>query len=193
MEEEREIWLDIKGFRGYYQVSNFGRVKSLKRTVWDNRGCYRTVFERILKPVSNGHGYLRVWLSKNNKGKYYLIHQLVAQAFIQFVPEANTSYEVDHRNTERTDNRVSNLCFVTSSQNKLNPKTRERNINKPKKSKPVIAIDKVTGLIIEFPSTIEAERKLGISSSNICDCLKGRHNSSGGFYWMYADDNANAE
>ena len=184
--EEKEIWKDIKGYEGYYQVSNMGNVKSLNYR--------RTGKERIMKPGDNGKGYLRVGLSKDGKRKSCKVHRLVAEAFIQFVPEANTSYEVDHKNTDRTDNRVSNLCYVTSSQNKLNPKTRERNINNPNKSKPVIGIDKITGLIVEFPSTKEAERQLGISQNNICDCLKGRQKSAGGFYWYYSDvDNDTTE
>ena len=186
--EEKEIWKDIEGFEGLYQVSNMGRVKSLERTVWDSvRGYYRTVHERIRKPHKVRGGYIQVCLCKDGKKKGYLVHKLVAEAFIQFVPEANVSYEVDHRNTVRTDNRVANLCYVTSSQNKLNPKTRERNINHPNKSKPVIAIDKITGLIVEFASTMEAERQLGIGQNNICACLKGKYKSAGGFVWYYSD------
>ena len=185
--EEKEIWKDIEGYEGLYEVSNMGRVKSLERTVWDNRGYYRTVPERIMKGKKSGSGYLQVHLSKDGKKKWYLIHRLVAEAFIQFVPEANISYEVDHRNTVRTDNRVSNLCYVTSSQNSHNPKTMERNINHPKLSKPIFGVDKITGLIVEFPSIKEAERTLGISHGNICSYLKGKKKSCGGFYWMYAD------
>lgn len=187
----REEWRDIENYKGLYQVSNMGNIKSLERTVWNNSRGYRTVKERILKPRKNSCGYLQVNLCKDGKIKQYCIHKLVAQAFIQFVPEADTSYEIDHRNTEKTDNRVSNLCFVTSSQNKLNPKTRERHINHPKKSKAVMGIDKITGLILEFPSTHEAERKLGIAQTIIVQCCKGKYKSAGGFYWYYADTDAN--
>ena len=146
----KEIWKPVRNYEGLYEVSNMGRVKSLNYN--------RTGKERILKVMDNGRGYLKLTLWKDGKDKQCYVHRLVAEAFIQFVPEANVSYEVDHRNTEKTDNRASNLCFVTSSQNNLNPKTKERQTNNPKKSKPVIAIHKITGLILEFPSIHEAER-----------------------------------
>lgn len=184
----REEWRPVKDYEGLYEVSSLGRIKSLERTVWDNRGYYRTVQERILKPQDNGYGYLQVTLCKDGKIKHCYIHKLVASAFIQFVPEANTSYEVDHRNTERTDNKVSNLCFVTSSQNNLNPKTRGRNINNPKRSKPVLAVSKVTGDELKFPSIWEAERQLGIFNSSIVSCCKGKRKSAGGFTWFYVND-----
>ena len=181
--EEKEIWKDIEGFEGMYQVSNMGRVKSLERIVWNNRGYYRTLHEKIRKPVDNGYGYLQVKLHKDGKRKFYLIHRLVAQAFIQFVPQEGVMYDVDHRSTDRTDNRAINLCWVSRSQNMNNP------ITNSKLSKPVLGIDKVSGLILEFSSLMEAERTLGINSGNICNCLKGKCKSCGGFYWMYSNNN----
>ena len=177
--EEKEIWKDIEGFEGKYQVSNMGRVKSLN---YKNTGK-----EGIMKPVDKGRGYLYVHLSKDGNKKNCRINRLVAEAFIQFVPEANISYDVDHRNTVRTDNRVSNLCYVTRSQNNNNPKTRERKINNPKLSKPIIGVDKITGLIVEFLSVKEAERCTGIDKSSIIKCCKGKAKSAGNFYWYYAD------
>ena len=182
-----EEWRDIEGYTGLYQVSTWGRVKSLERMKWNGKG-YHKIPEKILKPSKKKDSYLQVKLHKDGKVKQYLIHRLVASAFIQFVPEANTSYEVDHRNTERTDNRVSNLCFVTSSQNNLNPKTRERQINHPNKSKAVICIDKVNGLIVEFPSSHEAERQLGIDQGHIIKCCRGKLKSCGGYIWHYLED-----
>lgn len=190
---ENEIWRDIKNYEGLYQVSSEGRVKSLERMKWNKGiGCYMTVPEKILKPRRRRDGYLDTQLWKNGKARRYLVHRLVSLAFIQFVPQVNTSYEVDHINTERTDNRVSNLCYVTSSQNNLNPKTRERNINHPNKSKAVICIDKVTGLIVEFPSAHEAERHIGINQASICRCCQGKRKSAGGFYWHYLEDQKEA-
>ena len=174
-----EIWKDIVGYEGKYQVSNLGRIKSLN---------YRHAGkEQILKAVRNSKGYLQVKLYKDGKVKHYAVHRLVSEAFIQFVPEDKVSYEVDHRNTVRTDNRACNLCFVTSSQNKLNPKTRERNINNPKKSKQVIGINKVSGLIMYYESAREAERAIGVNLSNIVQCCKGNRKSAGGYFWQYIE------
>ena len=166
-----EIWKDIEGFEGKYMVSNWGRVKSLNYR--------RTGKEGILKAV--GNDYLMVNLCKDGKGKSYNIHRLVAQAFIQFVPQKGVIYDVDHRNTDRTDNRAINLCWVSKSQNMNNP------ITNSKLSKPVLGIHKNNGLILEFPSAREAERQTGIPNGNICSCLKGRQKSAGGYVWYYAD------
>ena len=95
MNENKEIWKDIKGFEGHYQVSNFGRVKSIK---------FRK--ERILKPANNGCGYLYVNLSKNGKYNIYLIHRLVALIFIS---NPNNLPEINHRDEDKTNNKVENL------------------------------------------------------------------------------------
>ena len=98
-----EIWRDIRGYEGHYQVSNFGRVKSLK---------YGR--EIILKPGKNGGGYSCVALSKNGHLQTYVVHRLVAQAFL---PNPDNLPQVDHLNEIKTDNRVENLQWVTGSEN----------------------------------------------------------------------------
>ena len=168
----KEIWKDIEGFEGYYQISNMGRVKSLERTVWNGRG-YQKVPEKILEGGDNGYGYLKVELCKEGKVKTCRIHRLVAMAFI---PNPNNLPEVNHKDKIRTNNKVENLEWCTSQYNV-----------EYSQGKAVIGINKVSGLILEFPSVREAERQTGIASSNICACLKGRLKSTGGYYWFYAD------
>ena len=187
--EEKEIWKDIEGYKGKYQVSNRGNVKSLNYR--------RTGKERILKPDDNGHGYLHVQLWKDGKVKRYLVHRLVACAFI---PNPNNLPQVNHLSEDKTDNSLENLEWVTCSENinhgthnkKVSEKLRgrkqtEEHIKKrtEKLGKPVIAIDKRTGLILEFVSSREAERETGIPHGSIIKCCKGKMNSCGGFYWMY--------
>ena len=179
--EEKEIWKDIEGFEGYYMVSNLGNVKSL------GNGNSNNSKERILKPWKDSNGYHQVKLYKDGKRKIYAVHRLVAQAFIQFVPQEGVMYDIDHRNTDRTDNRAINLCWVTRSQNLFNP------ITNSKLSKPVLGISKINGLILEFPSTMEASRQTGIAYQNICACCNGKRNSAGEFYWMYKNNNDDAE
>ena len=213
--EEKEIWKDIEGFEGLYQVSNMGRVKSVKRTVWDSRGCYRTVPEKILKPRKERGDYLMVGLYKDARGKNYKIHRLVAIAFCENPENYN---EVNHINEDKSDNRAINLEWCSRSYNntyndrakkvgkKIGKKLRgrkqseesikkrvEKLTNNPKLSKPVIAIHKINGLILEFSSAHEAERETGIDHSNIIKCCQGKKNSCGGFYWMYANNNDDAE
>ena len=172
---EKEIWKDIEGYEGLYQISNRGNVKSVERMKWNGKG-YHKIPERILKAKKDKYGYLQVHLSKDGKAKMYLVHRLVASAFL----ENQMGYtEVNHLDEDKTNNCVDNLEWCSRSYN-INYGTRNQKI-----SKPVIAIDKRTGLILEFSSTHEAERETGIASSNICACLKGKMNSCGGFYWMY--------
>lgn len=183
---EEEIWKDIEGFEGLYQVSNMGRIKSL------GNGKSGNSKERILKLRKNTYGYLQVVLSKDGKSKNYLVHRLVAEVFLDN-PEGYN--EVNHINEDKSDNRADNLEFCSGSYNcnygTRNKRIAEKLTNHPDKSKPVIGIERITGLIVEFPSTMEAERQLGISNGNICNCLKGRYKSAGGYVWYYS--NADAE
>ncbi len=99
-----EIWRDVVGYEGKYQVSNFGRVKSF---------CRGRV--NLMKLDVDNRGYLRVGLYKDGKQRNQLIHILVATAFI---PNPENKPEVNHENGVKIDNRVENLAWVTSSENK---------------------------------------------------------------------------
>jgi hypothetical protein len=119
MENKIEIWKPIVGYDGFYEVSNMGRVRSLDRIDSNNhpiKGC-------MVKLHKQNNGYLLVDLYKNGKRKHHLIHRLVAQAFI---PNPKNKSEVDHINTDRTDNRVENLRFTTRAENMNNPLTKNK-------------------------------------------------------------------
>ena len=167
-----EEWRDIKGYKGYYQVSNTGNVKSLERTVRNGRG-YKIIPEKILEGYDNGNGYLYVKLCKEGKRNQYRINRLVAMAFI---PNPNNLPEVNHKDKNPKNNCVDNLEWCT----------RQYNVEYSK-AKAVIGINKVSGLILEFPSIMEAERQTGISNKHICDCLKGRRKSAKGYTWHYVE------
>ena len=109
---KKEIWKDIPGYEGLYQVSNIGRVKSLGRMVKHSSGGYRTVRERILKPNVDNHGYLQVGLSKNCKIKTIKIHQLVAIGFLNHKP-SGYNIVVDHIDNNPLNNCVNNLQLIT--------------------------------------------------------------------------------
>ena len=102
-----EIWKNIVGYEGKYQISNLGRVKSLK-----DRYGYR---ERILKPSTNKRGYKKVVLVKvGEKRKTFLVHRLVAEAFI---PNPNNYSEVNHKDENPSNNNVDNLEWCTRKYN----------------------------------------------------------------------------
>lgn len=110
-----EVWKDIEGYEGLYQVSNQGNVKSL-----NHRGTGK---ERILSKTFDPNGYWMVGLRKDGKTKLRMVHRLVAEAFI---PNHDNKPCVNHINTIRTDNRLENLCWATHKEASNNPITRER-------------------------------------------------------------------
>ena len=156
-----ENWKSIAGYEGLYQVSNLGRVKSLKYGK-----------EKILKPVNSPYGYLQVCLCKDGQKKMSLVHRLVADAFI---PNPNNLETVNHKDEVKTNNVASNLEWMSRGDNK------RYSANKSAKM-----FDKQTGeLLATFPSTHEAERVTGINHSSISECCNGKLKSSGGYIWRY--------
>lgn len=109
-----EIWKDIPDYEGLYQVSNLGQVKSLERTVLSKTNILKRVHERIKKPVIDEHGYCTVSLYKNNKEKILLVHRIVLAAFVGPCPE---DMQVNHIDCNPSNNCLSNLEYVTPSQN----------------------------------------------------------------------------
>lgn len=117
-----EIWKSIEGFEGLYEVSNTGKVKSLKRTVKTNNGNFQSYNEKILKHTNKG--YCVVVLCKDGKKYPKTIHRLVAEAFI---PNTLNKPYIDHIDTNPQNNNVENLKWVTQKENCLNPTTRKNN------------------------------------------------------------------
>ena len=112
-----EIWKDINGYEGIYQISNTGRLKSLKRLFIrkNNINPYNKE-EIILKLQNNGKGYLFIRLSKNSKHKYYYIHRLVA---LHFIDNPSNKPAVNHKDGNKSNNNVNNLEWVTNSENQI--------------------------------------------------------------------------
>ena len=110
-----EIWKDIPGFDGLYQVSNLGRVKSLPKKIWNGKGYFISK-EKLLKPNTLAKGYFQVELKKNLNRCCFQVHRLVAMAFIQN-PFPESYDQINHINGDKQDNRVENLEWSNNSLN----------------------------------------------------------------------------
>ena len=187
-----EVWKDIEGFEGLYQVSNLGRIKSLPK----KNGCCIQKNEKIMKQFDNKNGYLCLSLSKNNKWKTYVVHQLVANAFLDRNNFKSMNYEnkekininkldINHKNENKKDNRVENLEYCTRSYN--NCYRNKIKIITDKISKKVNQYDLQGNFIKMWKSTREVERTLGINHTSISFCCNGKYKKAGGYIWKYVD------
>ena len=166
---ENEVWKDIKGYEGHYQVSDKGRVKSVKFGK-----------ERILKPVRDTKGYLAVQLCKNGEIKRCFVHRLVAQTFIQ---NPNNLPHINHKDEDKTNNSVQNLEWCDSKYNN-NYGTHNQRVAE-KRSKPVLQYTLDCEFVKEWKSQSDVERNLGYSQRNISACCRGKYKSLYGYVWKY--------
>lgn len=178
----KEIWKSVKGYEGLYEVSNLGRVRSIDRIVRCNSGI-NIIKGCILKQYLEKKGYLRVHLCNKQIGKHFLVHRLVAEAFI---PNPDNKPTVNHINHDRTDNRVENLEWATFSE-------QMDKITLDKLSKKILQYDKQGNLIKKWDSIRMVEREIGLKHQDIIAVLKHKyregHNyneTCGGFVWKYA-------
>ena len=164
----KEIWKDIKDYEGHYQVSNLSRVKSIKFGK-----------ERILKPVTDRHGYLIVGLWKNNKQKTYKVHRLVAEAFL---PNPDNLPQVNHKDENPLNNNVNNLEWCNSKYNNTYG-TRIERISK-RRSKTVLQYDLEGNFIREWESTAECGRN-GFNQAHVAACCQGKLKKHKDSIWRY--------
>lgn len=184
--KESEVFTDIHGFEGMYQVSNLGRIRSCDRIVCNGR------FEKgkIMKPCKTKKGYLRIDLSKDGKKYSYQIHRLVA---ISFIPNPKCKPCIDHINGIKDDNNVENLRWCTNIENvHFSMDNNTRYICTPDESKcsrKVAKLDINGNELQVYPSLSEAARQNGIKSfSKISAVCNGERQSAGGFKWQYRSD-----
>lgn len=178
-----EIWKDIKGYEGKYQVSNKGRIKSLSRAI-PHLGSFRVIPERIMtQHVSSTNGYYMVSLCKDNKYEWMLTHRIVATAFI---PNPNNLPYINHKDEIKTHNNVENLEWCTPSYNMNYSNVREKQINAI--SKEVEQYDFDGRFIKRYKNCYDAGRELGVSPSSIRMCCIGEIGSTRGFVWKYTNE-----
>lgn len=165
-----EEWRSIAGFYGYYEVSNLGRVRSLRSA-------------KLLAQSMRRDGYLKVSLRASTKVRYAAIHRLVAEAFLQ--PDALRP-NVNHLNGLRTDNRSSNLEWCTLSENNQHAihvlKSAVTPFGRPRA---IVGVRIDDGTDVHFRCLSDAGRA-GFSTSNIAQCCNGRRSKHLGYSWAYA-------
>lgn len=190
MSEEIEIWKDIPGLEGRYQMSNFGRCKSLERI--DSNG--KKVNEKILKPVVRKSGYVYYGGYKAGRKIVQLrAHRVVAQLF---VPNPENKPTVNHLDENKQNNRADNLEWATVKENTnygscIEKRTANRRADAKNRRMKVAQIDKDTGEIVRIYNSItEALKALGKNrhASDISSCCKGKRARAYGYKWRYADN-----
>ena len=167
MSYDNEIWKDIKGYEGLYQVSNLGRVKNKRRN-------------RLLKLRLERNGYLRVSLYKNSKVSCKFVHRLVAQ---NFIPNPNNLEYVNHKDEDKSNNDASNLEWCTRRYNnsygtrgkRISKTLLEKYKNNPLSHRHTPVRDLVTGEV--FNSVKEAAQRYGISTTHVQYVSQGKRKS----------------
>lgn len=172
-----EIWKEIKGYEGLYSVSNFGNVKSLKRTVDYKNGLTSNYNERVLSQESVKGGYKRVAISKNNKTKRFQVQRLVA---IEFINNPKNKPCVNHINGIKDDNRVQNLEWVTYSENERHSYDILGKVNNNRKlnSEQIDYIRKncIKGIISShFYSAKSISLRMNVSKETVLNVLKNKY------------------
>ena len=195
MENVIEIWKDIEGYEGLYQISSLGRVKSLNYRKSGKEG-YISIY-------IGSHGYPSVTLSKNKKYTPLLLHRLIAQAFI---PNPENKPEIDHLDGNKLNFNRNNLSWVTSKENSNNPITLNKHWSKQgiksnfkgkigkncPWAKPLIQLNEKNDIIKFWYSLSDIKRevygKTNYSITKISECCLGKRETAYGYKWKYLDD-----
>ena len=182
-----EVWKDISEFCGFYQVSNFGRVRRIAD--YSNQNSEWNLYEpKILTPRLHTNGYLRVMLSVSGKHYDRYIHRLVAAAFID---NENGYSEVNHIDGNKQNNNVLNLEWCTRSQNNRHAyRTGLKTVKGcygTKKKVAQLTVEE-NRIIAIYGSIDSAAQYMKCRHCMITNCCSGRYKTSKGYKWIYATD-----
>lgn len=172
-----EIWKDIQGYEGLYQISNYGRIKGLSKiSKWNNRVWKEKILkQRVVKQ------YKQIFLYKDGIGKEYKVHRLVAQAFL---PNPDNLPQVNHKDGNKLNNNVSNLEWISARDNQLHSVYVLGN----GKFRPIEQYDKEGNFIREWEQIRIASNSLNIDESAISKCCKQKRMTAGGYIWKYKEE-----
>lgn len=178
----QEIWKDIEGFEGLYQISNLGRVKSFQKTYKNSKQPYR-----ILSLSSNQSGYLSVYLrASNGKDHRYTIHRLVAVAFID---NPNNYPCINHKDENKNNNCVDNLEWCSYSYNNAYGTARLR--SRITRSRPVSQFTKEGVWIATYVTPAIAADILNCERHTIVRCCNKENKTALGYIWKWANESKN--
>ena len=169
-----EEWRDIKGYEGKYQISNYGRVRSLSKKIRT-----RNSKEGIMVTSVDSYGYKNVTLSR----KTHKVHRLVAVAFIENIHQYPC---VNHKDENKENNRVDNLEWCSYKYNS-NYGTRNKRISQNGGRK-IVQMDLEGNDIRIWDSIAQAANYFGVKRTTICGCCAGRQHTSCGYKWRYANE-----
>lgn len=173
-----EIWKDIVGYEGLYQVSNRGNIKS-----FNSSKLFHGLNEHMLKPsiLSNDYAYVTLYRSPDDRKKY-TVHRLVAEAFI---PNPYNLPAINHKDENKQNNNVENLEWCSLSYNNAFGTARVRSAIT--KGKPVQQFTLDGICIAEYKTSGIASKLLGISRNSIISCCTRKNKSAHGFIWRYVE------
>lgn len=187
---QNEIWKDIEGFEGIYQVSNLGRVKSCDRNVKCGRGSKRMPSQILYQHVLSLHGgtyrqcQVHLWL--NGEENKFIVARLVAKAFI---PNPHNLPQVNHKDEDPTNNHVDNLEWCTCAYNLAYNDGRARRAETRRKSyKRVLQIDNNDNVVREWESAIAAARGIGCALGSVSRVINGYRKYVRGFRFVWKDE-----
>ena len=177
-----EEWRDVVGFEGLYEVSNLGNVRSKDRhsvMIRYGKSITRFLKGQPLKQQTDKYGYKYV----NIGGKNRKVHRLVMEAFV-----GKSDLTVNHRDEDKSNNKLDNLEYMTSRDNLLYGTGMDRRrIAARRRGRPVEQIDMTTGEVVKRYKVLVDVDKDGFCSQNVGKACMGKILYSGGYYWRYAD------
>ena len=181
-------WKDIIGYENEYQINQFGEIRTLKDSP-------KLKKYNVLKPqINKRNGYVYQMLYKNGKEKLLRVHRLVAMAFL---PNPNNLPQVNHKNGDKTENRVENLEWCSQEQNKIHEfktglekkkKKKKAAVRKTNEKKSKRVVRTMGDEKIEYESATVAARKNNVGISTICRYCNKKRMSKDGASWQYIED-----